>query len=259
MTSDLEPTEAGPPRPRPVQFTVRTFLAAAVLVSLFAAAAAIPKEEVRVCGLALLVWLTLAGLYHILRKPGLITALTVAPVVLAIGWLLSLSTFASMRHQEVKFWMVVPFAVEWAVVVSLLLALASGLRRLAGRLRRNPFRALGASPFASPAPADALPAWKVAAGLLGVRLAVAGPFIAAGILLPPQMVETVLVLCLAVDTPLVPLLVNILYPSPPSTSTGFLLLATALSCPVYALTGWLIALVAGRQSRRRRRPAYAVA
>jgi len=250
VTSDPRPTESGERR-RPVQFTVRTFFAAMVLVSLFGAAAAIPGYEFRVCVIAFLVWLTFAGLYRTLRSTTLFAALVVAPMVVAISWLLSLSTLASTRLQA-EVWMMVPFALEWAVLVSLLLALTSGLGGLAGRLRGNRFRALGASLLTSPAPADALPAWKVAAGLVAMRLAVAGVLIPVDVLVSFRFVDTVFVLCLGVDAPLAPLLLILSYPL--RTSTDFLLLATALSCPVYALTGWLIAVAAGRWSRRRRRP-----
>jgi len=232
VTSDPQPTESGERR-RPVQFTVRTFFAAMVLVSLFGAAAAIPGYEFGVCVIAFLVWLGFAGLYRTLRSTTLFAALVVAPMVVAISWLLSLITLASTRLQA-EVWMMVPFALEWAVVVSLLLALTSGLGRLAGRLT-------------SPAPADALPAWKVAAGLVGMRLAVAGVLIAVDLLMSFRFADTVLVLCVGVDAPLAPLLLSI--PHRPGPYTGFLLLATALSCPVYALTGWLIGLAARRASR----------
>ncbi len=124
---------AAPPR-RPIQFTVRTFFAAAVLISLFAAAAKLPTEESRICGLTFLAWLTAVGFVRIIGARLPLIALLAAPMVLAAGWMLSLPSMPTGGRSEIEGWMVLPGASVWGIAISIVVTLAAGLAWLGKRL-----------------------------------------------------------------------------------------------------------------------------
>lgn len=72
---------------RRVQFTVRTFLAAAVLVAFFGAASGLPDrpEGLQLAAFAVLIWLTLAGIYYILHARAALVASVVGVLAAVVG------------------------------------------------------------------------------------------------------------------------------------------------------------------------------
>ena len=244
--SDEPAREAAPPR-RPIQFTVRSFFAAAVLVSLFAAAAELPAWKPRICVLAFLAWLTAAGFFRTIRARSPLVALALAPLVLVAGWILSipLPHMSGRTRSEIELWMILPGALFWGIEISIAVMLATGLAWLGRRLGIRSGRGPRDSPYLDRRARVPSPAWELAVAMVSVRLVLSGIQTVVSALVSRQSGawETTLGAAFLIDGPLAPLFFAI-YPSPPQTARGMIVVTTALGVPLYAAMGWLIGRVA---------------
>jgi hypothetical protein len=245
--SDNRATEPAAPPRRPVQFTVRTFFAAAVLVSLFAATAKLPAEKPRICVLAFLAWLTAAGFYRTIGARRPLVTLALAPLVLVAGWILSipLPPMSSQIRSEMELWMILPGAFVWGIELSIVVMLATGLAWLGGRLGMGIGRRARQPPSSARRARGWSPAWKLAALMLLLRLALSGiqTVVTALVSRSSSTWEAALGAAFLIDGPLAPFYYA-LYPSPPQTARGMILVTTALGVPLYAAMGWLIGRLA---------------
>lgn len=238
------------PRHR-VQFTVRTFFGAAFLVSLFAAAAALPAKEAEIAAITFLVWLTFAGLYWVVGGTGPLVALPVATVVLATTWMLSVP-FVNYRLQ-VELWIAVSAAFAWGVLFSLVVVLSRVLLYAGRRLRGGHSCATHSQSPLRVNVEPALSALRLARHVLFTRLflSVILGIAAVVFMWHPRWVQKILaVVSLVIDLPLAPLIVVVFYPHrPPDSNLVFLLVTAVFYCPLYAGTGWALGLILARMSR----------
>jgi len=235
-----------PPR-RPIQFTVRTFFAAAVLISLFAAAASLPNEESRICGLTFLAWLTAAGFFRIIGARLPLITLVLAPLVLAAGWMLSLPSMPvhGRARSEIEGWMVLPGASVWGIALSIVVIVAMRLAWLGRRIGIGSFRGARQPPASAWRTRLRSPAWELAVAMVFLRLVLSGIQTVVTAMVPRRMGawEAALGAAFLIDGPSTPFYYS-LYPSPPQTAGGMILVTTALGVPLYAAMGWLIGQLA---------------
>lgn len=250
MTSD-RPNDRSPRRR--VQFTVRTFFVAAVLVSLFAAAASEPAREVRIFALTLLAWVTFAGLYWTLRWTGPLVALPVGTLLLGLLWGIQLLFGVPEDIRHTGIWGSISVAFAWGILFSLLVGLSRMIRWLRGWLKGRFWgRRQGQSPFRQ----DATPAQLrlgYAGYLLFTRVVIAVLLLSASILIDREwrsMGALPASISLLVDMPVAPLVIGVFYPSAPDSSVVFLLATAPLSCPLYAGAGWIVGAILARLNRR---------
>jgi hypothetical protein len=225
------------PRQR-AQFTMRTFFVAAVLVSLFATAAALPGPEAKVVAIAFLVWLTFAGIYWTFRGIGPLVALPVGTVVagivmgLTLPVVLEVGRAPGMHRSDV--WMAIPAAFGWGVLFSIFVTVSGVIRFVGRRLKR---RLSGLQMTAFPRGDEPrMSPLTFAVGVVLVRLLVSAILIAAPNSLERYIDVKFAAISLLVDAPLVPLVVGVFCPSPPASSQTFILATAPLYLPLYAVT-----------------------
>lgn len=251
--SDNLPTIDRPRHRHRVQFTIRTFFGAAFLVSLFGAAAALPTTATKVSAIAFLVWLTVAGLYWLVDGKGPLVALPVGAMVSFICWSIALlfDTPDDIRRDG-RWWIAVPVALAWGVVLSIIVVL-SRILGYAGRwLRGRLWRGFASQSTSYQEVMPALSATAVAGQILIARLALSGILAVGGNLIlwyPLWESESLASVSLLIDLPCIPIVIAFC-PSPPKSSLLFILITAVLFCPLYAATGWLIGYVLLRIGRR---------
>lgn len=241
------PRSTDPPRRR-VQFTVRTLIGAAFLISLFGAASALPSVEANVTATAFLVWVTFARLYWTLGAAGPLVALPVGTLVSAICWSLALLFVVPFEIRHAGVWTTMPTALGWGILFSLILVLSRILGYMTKRLRGRLWRMFDSRAPSRQEAKHVLSAWGVARDVLFTRLLLSGLLAIQATLIPPYSGLPVLISVL-LDIPLFPI-TALVYPSPPDAALVFLLVMAVLYCPLYAATGWIVGFILTRMSRR---------
>jgi hypothetical protein len=130
MTPVLTAHIAGTTTRRPFQFTVRTFFAAASLISLLFAAIQNLEGWPRANAVLLLVWLAVAGVYFLLQAPRPLLGLCLAPVTLTALWCMLLGVvLVDLAHQRQVFFArsLMACAFGWGVVLSIAVGFASSV------------------------------------------------------------------------------------------------------------------------------------
>ena len=246
MANHLPSTD--PPRRR-VQFTVRTLIGAAFLISLFGAAQALPTEEAKLTATAFLVWVTFAGLYWTLGATGPLVALPVGTMVSAICWSLTLLFVVPFEIRQAGVWTTVPTALGWGILFSLILVLSRILGYMTKRLRGRRWRMFGSRAPLRQEAKHILSAWGVARAVLFTRLILSGLLaLAIQATLIPHYSGLPVLISVLLDIPLFPI-TTLVYPSPPDAALVFLLVMAVLYCPLHAGTGWIVGFILTRMSR----------
>ncbi len=237
-----------PPRRR-VQFTVRTLIGAAFLISLFGAASALLTEEAKLTAIALLVWVTFAGLYWTLGAAGPLVALPVGTMVSATCWSLTF-VFGAIGGISPFYvaGVTVPMAFGWGILFSLILVLSRILGYTIERLRSRLSRVLGRRPRLRQEAKHVLSAWGVARNVLFTRLLLSGLLAIQAIFFPLSGPLWALPVTISVylDTPLFPIFILLSFSG---SALLFLLVMAVLYCPLYAGTGWIVGFILTRMSR----------
>lgn len=250
-----ESDEKTPPRPRRVQFTVRTFFVAAVLISLFAAVAQSPTDRTRSTALVFL-WLTFAGIYWTFRSTSLLVALFAGTVVSAallglpyllirlyVGFIrLYIDHHFAIPIDDVKF---VSHSLHWGAIFSLLVLLS----RPVGRIRQWITGQFSYALRQRSSLCCAKPALTFAVDLLLTRVLLSAILLATRNLFPWEVLRSWISLFL-LDSPLGPLT---LFPWGLSYTSDLKALgpAAVLSCPFYAGMGWIVGFIVAKVDRQR--------
>lgn len=133
-------SEAGRQARRPLQFSIRSLLVAAVLVSLYLGAIKSLDDWPLFLVLSILSWLTWGGLLLRFRATRPLCMLAAGPVFLALFWTVYFAASGLSRDVGI-FGPVVPvtaaFAFSWGIVASLMIALSLGVARIFLRAARR--------------------------------------------------------------------------------------------------------------------------
>ncbi len=244
------------PRLRRAQFTIRTFFAAAVLVSCFGVAAHLPGEAAKAIGLTFLASLTFAGLYWTFRGTGPLVALPVGTAVALIVQGLAFPFIDGMHLKDI--WLVVVTSFVWGIAFSVVVVLSRLLwhltRWLAGWLKRRPDEELPSDRNAILVirPSSYVK-YVVLTCLLLAMFIVLAAFVLACYSKDALFVPFVLSMCL--DLPLFQLAVEIHGPIGPTYSStseiiGFIALTSVVACPLHAGSNWIVGWLVARIDRR---------
>jgi hypothetical protein len=227
---------------KPYQFTVRTFFAAAVWLSLLLAAVKTLQNGAMATAVAFLAWIAFGALYRRFRAVGPLVALGGGPVLLLMVWGVVLTLTGARSHgvevlPPVSWFLIYAFA--WAVALSLAVVIERGVERL---LRRRACRARrhDAGEAASGAGGEHLSGQlRCAAILLGMHTLVALTGLAGSVRTSYEL-AIVLPVIVVVDLPVVPLYILMVPAAFGSDYRLFFLASLVVGGAFYAVVGLAI-------------------
>jgi len=256
MTNDARHADPAAKSRSPYQFTIRTFLAAAVWISLLFAAIDMLEDWLKGTAILLLAWIAFGELYRRFRAAGPLLALGGGPLLLLVLWCLWLvpSQYAVDRYQRLP-----PlagfavFALLWGIVLSVVVAvgrkieswLPSGAGRHAERNLQTHVIHSQRLGMWQPAKFAAVLASIHTVLSLGAFFTVGASFALFGRTPIPKVIGLVVVFVL--DLPIVPLFILVLDDFfSPGSFFGMGFMSVPLGAVLYAGAGYLIARIMNR-------------
>jgi hypothetical protein len=257
MTNERETADPSAKPFKPYQFTVRTFFAAAIWLSLLLAAInTLERGWLLGTVVLLLAWIAFAELYRRFRATRPMVALCGGPVVLLVIYCIVLIAAPSSRG---RYQMLPPvawfffYALAWGIALSVVVVIERGVDRWlfgGGRRRRN---ADSDARSDDPASLRASSRFRYAAVLFSIHtvltIVAATSWVGRG---NPQAPFAVLGFSLLVvmDLPVVPVYVFTPGFDPPRTTASIVAASLLFGGALYAATGFLVAAFAERFRRR---------
>ena len=256
MTNDARHTDPAGKSRSPYQFTIRTFFAAAVWISLLFAAIEMLEDWLEGTAILLLAWIAFGELYRRFRAAGPLLALGGGPLLLLVIWCIWLipSQYAVDGSEPLP-----PstgfavYALLWGIVLSLLVAVGrkieSWLTSWAGRHAERNLQTQTISSqllgISQPARFAAILASIHTVLSVGALLTVGASFALFGRNAIPEAI--VLVVAFLLDMPILPLFILIFGDfGSPDHIFGIGIMSVFLGAVLYAGVGYLIARIMDR-------------